>query len=47
MLNMLGGKKALDPLKEPVKKKIKELFNDISLKKMMKTLIHQKNSKKT
>jgi uncharacterized membrane protein YheB (UPF0754 family) len=32
MLNMLGGKKALDPLKEPVKKKIKELFNDISLK---------------
>jgi uncharacterized membrane protein YheB (UPF0754 family) len=32
MLNMLGGKKALEPLKEPVKKKIKELFNDISLK---------------
>jgi uncharacterized membrane protein YheB (UPF0754 family) len=32
MLNMLGGKKALDPLREPVKKKIKELFNDISLK---------------
>ena len=25
MLNMLGGKKALDPLKEPVKQKIKEL----------------------
>ena len=34
MLNMLGGKKALDPLKEPVRKKIKELFNEISLKKI-------------
>ena len=32
MLNMLGGKKALEPLTEPVKKKIKELFNEISLK---------------
>ena len=34
MLNMLGGKKALEPLKEPVKKKIKELFNDMSLNKI-------------
>lgn len=34
MLNMLGGKKALDPLKEPVKEKIKELFNDMSFSKI-------------
>mgnify|MGYP001170384057 CR=1 FL=1 len=34
MLNMLGGKKALEPLKEPVQKKIKELFNDMSLNKI-------------
>ena len=38
MLGMLGGKKALDPLKEPVKKKIKELFNDISFKKIDENL---------
>ena len=38
MLGMLGGKKALDPLKEPVKKKIKELFNDISFKKIDESL---------
>ena len=34
MLDMLGGKKALEPLKEPVQKKIKELFNDMSLNKI-------------
>jgi uncharacterized membrane protein YheB (UPF0754 family) len=38
MLGMLGGKKALDPLKEPVKKKIKELFDDISFKKIDENL---------
>ena len=38
MLSMLGGKKALEPLKEPVKKKIKELFNDIYFKKIDENL---------
>ena len=33
MLNMVGGKKALDPLKEPVQKKIEEVLNDISSNK--------------
>ena len=47
MLNMLGGKKALNPLKEPVKKKIKELFNDISLKKIDENFNPQKNLRKT
>jgi len=33
MLNVVGGKKALDPLKEPVQKKIEEVLNDISSNK--------------
>tara|TARA_X000000368_G_scaffold416112_1_gene409277 strand:- start:665 stop:1342 length:678 start_codon:yes stop_codon:yes gene_type:complete len=33
MLKMVGGKKALDPLKEPVQKKIEEVLNDISSNK--------------
>ena len=32
MLNMMGGSKALLPLKEPIKIKIKEVFDDLSLK---------------
>ena len=32
MLNMMGGSKALSPLKEPIKIKIKEVFDDLSLK---------------
>ena len=32
MLGMLGGKKALAPLKDPVKKKIKEVVDDVSKK---------------
>ena len=32
MLGMLGGKKALNPLREPVKKKIKEMVDDVSKK---------------
>ncbi len=31
MLNMLGGKDALNPIKNPVKKKIKEIFDELSL----------------
>ncbi len=31
MLNMMGGSKALLPLKEPIKIKIKEVFDDLSL----------------
>ena len=38
MLGMLGGKKALNPLKEPVEKKIKELFNDLSFKEINENL---------
>ena len=30
MLNMVGGKKSLEPLKGPIKKKIKEVFDEIS-----------------
>ena len=32
MLGMVGGKKALEPLKEPVIKKIKEVIDDVSKK---------------
>ncbi len=32
MLNMMGGSKALLPLKEPIKIKIKEVFDDLALK---------------
>ena len=38
MLNMLGGKKALNPLKAPVEKKIREMFNDISLQRIDENL---------
>ena len=31
MLNMVGGKDALGPIKDPVKKKIKEIFDELSL----------------
>ena len=30
MLNIVGGKKSLEPLKSPIKKKIKEVFDEIS-----------------
>ena len=30
MLNIVGGKKSLEPLKGPIKKKIKEVFDEIS-----------------
>ena len=32
MLGMVGGKKALEPLKEPVKNKIKEVIDDVSMR---------------
>ena len=31
MLNMVGGKDALNPIKNPVKKKIKEIFDELSI----------------
>ena len=32
MLNMVGGKNALEPIKVPVKKKIEEIFDELSSK---------------